>query len=51
MGFGQLVFVYNFFRTFKRQRTEGEDLFVSGQKKRELSGKDILNFGEASNWS
>jgi hypothetical protein len=50
VGFGQIVFAYNLFRTLRRrQRTLEEDSFVNNQQDREIEEKDLIHVGESSN--
>jgi heme/copper-type cytochrome/quinol oxidase subunit 1 len=49
VGFGQIVFVYNLFRTLRRkQNTFEEDKFVNKQQKREIEEQNIIHTGETS---
>jgi cytochrome c oxidase subunit 1 len=49
VGFGQIVFVYNLFRTLRRkQNTFEEDKFVNEQQKREIEEQNIIHTGETS---
>lgn len=50
VGFGQIVFAYNLFRTLRRrQRTLEEDSFVNNQQDRQIEEKDVIHAGESSN--
>jgi heme/copper-type cytochrome/quinol oxidase subunit 1 len=49
VGLGQIVFVYNLFRTLRRkQNTIEEDRFVNVQRKRELEERNVIHTGETS---
>jgi len=48
VGFGQIVFAYNLFRTLGRKTTSEEHLFVKNQGERALREKDIIHTGETS---
>jgi heme/copper-type cytochrome/quinol oxidase subunit 1 len=50
VGFGQIVFAYNLFRTLRRrQRTLEEDSFVTNQQDRKIEEEDVIHPGESSN--
>lgn len=48
VGFGQIVFAYNLFRTLGRKTTSEKHLFVKNQGERALREKDIIHTGETS---
>lgn len=48
VGFGQIVFAYNLFRTLGRKTTSEEHLFVKKQGERASREKDIIHTGETS---
>jgi cytochrome c oxidase subunit 1 len=48
VGFGQITFAYNLFKTLGRKTTREEQLFVTNQEKRALSEKDLIHTGESS---
>jgi cytochrome c oxidase subunit I len=50
VGFGQIVFAYNLFRTLRRpQYTIEEHSFVNKQQERELKEQSVIHAGESSN--
>ena len=48
VGFGQITFAYNLFKTLGRKTTPEEQLFVTNQEERALSEKDLIHTGESS---
>jgi cytochrome c oxidase subunit 1 len=48
VGFGQITFAYNLFKTLGRKTTREEQLFVTNQEERALSEKDLIHTGESS---
>jgi cytochrome c oxidase subunit 1 len=48
VGFGQITFAYNLFKTLGRKTTTEEQLFVTNQEERALSEKDLIHTGESS---
>jgi cytochrome c oxidase subunit 1 len=48
VGFGQITFAYNLFKTLKRKITPEEQLFVTNQEERASSEKDLIHSGESS---
>lgn len=48
VGFGQITFAYNLFKTLGRKTTPEEQLFVTNQEERASSEKDLIHSGESS---
>jgi len=48
VGFGQITFAYNLFKTLGRKTTKEEQLFVTNQEERASSEKDLIHTGESS---
>jgi cytochrome c oxidase subunit 1 len=48
VGFGQITFAYNLFKTLGRKTTREEQLFVTNQEERALGEKDLIHTGESS---
>jgi cytochrome c oxidase subunit I len=48
VGFGQITFAYNLFKTLGRKTTSEEQLFVTNQEERASSEKDLIHSGESS---
>ena len=48
VGFGQIIFAYNLFKTLGRKITLEEQLFVTNQEDRASSEKDLIHSGETS---
>jgi cytochrome c oxidase subunit I len=48
VGFGQITFAYNLFKTLGRKITPEEQLFVTNQEERASSEKDLIHSGESS---
>jgi len=48
VGFGQITFAYNLFKTLGRKTTTEEQLFVTNQEERAWSEKDLIHTGESS---
>jgi cytochrome c oxidase subunit 1 len=48
VGFGQITFAYNLFKSLGRKTTPEEQLFVTNQEERALSEKDLIHTGESS---
>ena len=48
VGFGQITFAYNLFKTLGRKTTTEEQLFVTNQEERASSEKDLIHTGESS---
>ena len=48
VGFGQITFAYNLFKTLGRKTTPEEQLFVTNQEERASSEKDFIHSGESS---
>lgn len=48
VGFGQITFAYNLFKTLGRKTTPEEQLFVTNQEDRASSEKDLIHAGESS---
>ena len=48
VGFGQITFAYNLFKTLGRKTTPEEQLFVINQEERASSEKDLIHSGESS---
>jgi cytochrome c oxidase subunit 1 len=48
VGFGQITFAYNLFKTLRRKTTPEEQLFVTNQEERASSEKDLIHSGESS---
>ena len=48
VGFGQITFAYNLFKTLGRKTTPEEQLFVTNQEERASSEKDLIHTGESS---
>lgn len=48
VGFGQIIFAYNLFKTLGRKITPEEQLFITNQEDRASSEKDLIHSGETS---
>ena len=48
VGFGQITFAYNLFKTLGRKTTLEEQLFIANQEDRASSEKDLIHSGETS---
>ena len=48
VGFGQIIFAYNLFKTLGRKITLEEQLFVTNQEDRASGEKDLIHSGETS---
>lgn len=48
VGFGQITFAYNLFKTLGRKTTTEEQLFVTNQEERASSERDLIHTGESS---
>jgi cytochrome c oxidase subunit I len=48
VGFGQITFAYNLFKTLGRKTTPEEQLIVTNQEERASSEKDLIHSGESS---
>jgi cytochrome c oxidase subunit 1 len=48
VGFGQITFAYNLFKTLGRKTTPEEQSFVTNQEDRAASEKDLIHAGESS---